>query len=90
LRAEKTDVRLHLDLDSSFPNLLSFFLLHNHVNLFDPFVLYATIRTTTSAAGAGILISGIPVYGWMMKRLATVPVPDTNRPSDFLNRIVGG
>jgi 1-acyl-sn-glycerol-3-phosphate acyltransferase len=58
------------------------FLLVNHVNLFDPFVLYATIPQYFR----GLELEShfrIPVYGWMMKRFGNVPVPDTNRPSDL-------
>src|ERR1700688_606742 len=58
------------------------FLLVNHVNLFDPFVLYATIPQFFR----GLELEShfrIPVYGWMMKRFGNVPVPDINRPSDL-------
>jgi 1-acyl-sn-glycerol-3-phosphate acyltransferase len=58
------------------------FLLVNHVNLFDPFVLYATIPQFFR----GLEFEShfrIPVYGWMMKRFGNVPVPDNNRPSDL-------
>ena len=58
------------------------FFLVNHVNLFDPFVLYATIPQFLR----GLELEShfrIPVYGWMMKRFGNVPVPDNNRPSDL-------
>jgi 1-acyl-sn-glycerol-3-phosphate acyltransferase len=58
------------------------FLIVNHVNLFDPFVLYATIPQFFR----GLELEShfrIPVYGWMMKRFGNVPVPDNNRPSDL-------
>lgn len=58
------------------------FLLVNHVNLFDPFVLYATVPQFFR----GLELEShfrIPVYGWMMKRFGNVPVPDENRPSDL-------
>jgi 1-acyl-sn-glycerol-3-phosphate acyltransferase len=58
------------------------FLLANHVNLFDPFVLYASIPQFFR----GLELEShfrIPVYGWMMKRFGNVPVPDNNRPSDL-------
>ena len=59
----------------------SFFMV-NHVNLFDPFILYCAIPQ---------LVRGweleshfrIPVYGWLMKRFGNVPVPDVRRPSDL-------
>jgi 1-acyl-sn-glycerol-3-phosphate acyltransferase len=58
------------------------FLLANHVNLFDPFVLYATVPQFFR----GLELEShfrIPVYGWMMKRFGNVPVPDVNRPSEL-------
>jgi 1-acyl-sn-glycerol-3-phosphate acyltransferase len=58
------------------------FLLINHVNLFDPFLLYATVPQFFR----GLELEShfrIPVYGWMMKRFGNVPVPDVNRPSDL-------
>jgi 1-acyl-sn-glycerol-3-phosphate acyltransferase len=63
------------------PSRTCFFLV-NHVNLFDPFVLYATIPQYFR----GLEFEShfrIPVYGWMMKRFGNVPVPDNNRPSDL-------
>ena len=55
------------------------FFMVNHVNLFDPFILYCAIPQ---------LVRGweleshfrIPVYGWLMKRFGNVPVPDTRGP----------
>ncbi len=63
------------------PKRTCFFLV-NHVNLFDPFVLYATIPQFFR----GLELEShfrIPVYGWMMKRFGNVPVPDNNRHSDL-------
>lgn len=58
------------------------FFLANHVNLFDPFVLYASIPQFFR----GLELEShfrIPVYGWLMKRFGNVPVPNVNRPSDL-------
>lgn len=58
------------------------FFLSNHVNLFDPFVLYASIPQFFR----GLELEShfrIPVYGWLMKRFGNVPVPDVNRASDL-------
>ena len=63
------------------PQRTCFFLV-NHVNLFDPFVLYATIPQFFR----GLELEShfrIPVYGWMMKRFGNVPVPDNVRPSEL-------
>src|ERR1019366_6686842 len=78
LAGAKIVVRRALGFD---PTRTSFFLV-NHVNLFDPFVLYATIPQFLR----GLEFEShfhIPVYGWMMKRFGNVPVPDNNRPSDL-------
>lgn len=59
------------------PSRTCFFLV-NHVNLFDPFVLYATIPQFFR----GLELEShfrIPVYGWMMKRFGNVPVPDNTQ-----------
>ena len=63
------------------PNRVCFFV-SNHVNLFDPFVLYSV----TPQFIRGLELEShfrIPVYGWLMKRFGNVPVPGTNRPSDL-------
>jgi 1-acyl-sn-glycerol-3-phosphate acyltransferase len=58
------------------------FFISNHVNFFDPFVLYCAIP---QFARGWELESHfrIPVYGWLMKRFGNVPVPDVRRPSDL-------
>lgn len=58
------------------------FLVSNHVNLFDPFVLYSSIPQFFR----GLELEShfrIPVYGWLMKRFGNVPVPGGGRPSDL-------
>ncbi len=59
----------------------SFFMV-NHVNLFDPFILYCAIPQ---------LVRGweleshfrIPIYGWLMKRFGNVPVPNGRSPKEL-------
>ena len=59
----------------------SFFMV-NHVNLFDPFILYCAVPQ---------LVRGweleshfhIPVYGWLMKRFGNVPVADMRSPKEL-------
>jgi 1-acyl-sn-glycerol-3-phosphate acyltransferase len=58
------------------------FLVSNHVNLFDPFVLYGV----TPQFFRGLELEShfrIPVYGWLMKRFGNVSVPALTRPSDL-------
>lgn len=63
------------------PNRTCFFV-SNHVNLFDPFVLYSVVPQFIR----GLELEShfrVPVYGWLMKRFGNVPVPEVNRPSDL-------
>lgn len=78
LAGAKFEVRRSASFD---PNRTSFFI-SNHVNLFDPFVLYAAIPQFFR----GLELEShfrIPVYGWMMKRFGNVPVPDAKTPSEL-------
>jgi 1-acyl-sn-glycerol-3-phosphate acyltransferase len=63
------------------PRRTSLFI-SNHVNLFDPFVIYSTVPQFLR----GLELEShfrIPVYGWLMKRFGNVPVPDTGRTADL-------
>jgi 1-acyl-sn-glycerol-3-phosphate acyltransferase len=56
------------------------FFVSNHVNLFDPFVLYIAVPQFIR----GLELEShfhIPVYGWLMKRFGNVPVPEVSGPS---------
>lgn len=56
------------------PRRTSIFIC-NHVNLFDPFVIYCAIPQFVR----GFELEShfrIPVYGWMMGRFGNIPVPD--------------
>jgi len=58
------------------------FFVSNHVNLFDPFVLYCTVPQYIR----GLELEShfrIPVYGWLMKAVGNIPVPETSQPSDL-------
>ena len=63
------------------PNQTSFFV-SNHVNLFDPFMLYCAIPQFVRGWELESHFK-IPAYGWLMKRFGNVPVPDIRRPSDL-------
>ena len=63
------------------PNRTCFFV-SNHVNLFDPFVVYSVVPQFMR----GLELEShfrVPVYGWLMKRFGNVPVPEVIRPSDL-------
>jgi 1-acyl-sn-glycerol-3-phosphate acyltransferase len=58
------------------------FFISNHVNFFDPFVLYCAIPQFTRGWELESHFK-IPIYGLLMKRFGNVPVPDVRRPSDL-------
>src|SRR5690349_24774944 len=62
------------------------FFFSNHVNLFDPFMLYCAIPQFVRGWELESHFK-IPAYGWLMKRFGNVPVPDVRRPAD-LRRMV--
>jgi 1-acyl-sn-glycerol-3-phosphate acyltransferase len=49
----------------------------NHVNLFDPFVIYSAIPQFVRGFELASHFK-IPAYGWMMGRFGNIPVPDEN------------
>ena len=75
LAGARVEVRRRAGFD---PNRVCF-LVSNHVNLFDPFVLYSVVPQFIR----GLELEShfrIPVYGWLMKRFGNVPVPDGKPP----------
>jgi len=63
------------------PQRTSFFFV-NHVNVFDPFMLYCAIPQLVRGWELESHFK-IPAYGWLMKRFGNVPVPVVRRPSDL-------
>lgn len=63
------------------PERTCFFMV-NHVNLFDPFMLYCAIPQYVRGWELESHFR-IPAYGWLMKRFGNVPVPDVRRTSDL-------
>src|SRR5262249_29722649 len=63
------------------PTQTCFFMV-NHVNLFDPFLLYCAIPQIVRGWELESHFK-IPLYGWLMRRFGNVPVPDVRRPSDL-------
>jgi len=54
----------------------------NHVNFFDPFMLYCAIPQFVRGWELESHFK-IPAYGPLMKRFGNIPVPDVRRPSDL-------
>jgi 1-acyl-sn-glycerol-3-phosphate acyltransferase len=74
--------RLRVQCSQGFdPQRTSFFVV-NHVNLFDPFLLYCAIPQYVRGWELESHFK-IPVYGWLMHRFGNVPVPDVRRPADL-------
>ena len=72
--------RVVLHIAPGYDPKVTCFLASNHVNVFDPFVLYGAVPRTFR----GLELEShfkIPVYGWLMKGFGNVPVPDARTPS---------
>jgi 1-acyl-sn-glycerol-3-phosphate acyltransferase len=54
----------------------------NHVNVFDPFMLYCAIPQMVRGWELESHFK-IPIYGWLMKRFGNVPVPNVRGPKDL-------
>jgi 1-acyl-sn-glycerol-3-phosphate acyltransferase len=74
--------RVKLVASSGFDSTKTCFFISNHVNLFDPFVLYCVIPQFTRGWELESHFK-IPIYGMLMKRFGNVPVPDVRRPADL-------
>ena len=74
--------RLEVQRSPGFDPQRTCFFMVNHVNVFDPFFLYAAIPQFARGWELESHFK-IPAYGWLMKRFGNVPVPDVRRPSDL-------
>ena len=59
------------------PKRTSIFIC-NHVNIFDPFVIYSAIPQFVRGFELESHFK-VPIYGWMMGRFGNIPVPDAPR-----------
>jgi 1-acyl-sn-glycerol-3-phosphate acyltransferase len=78
LSGARIEVRRSAGFDASRTS----FFFANHVNFFDPFMLYCAIPQFVRGWELESHFK-IPAYGWLMKRFGNVPVPDVRRPSDL-------
>lgn len=74
--------RVRAVVSSGFDPKRTCFFISNHVNLFDPFVLYCVIPQFTRGWELESHFK-IPIYGMLMERFGNVPVPNVRRPSDL-------
>ena len=79
-------VRLRVKASPQFDPSRTSIFISNHVNLFDPFVLYSTIPQFFRGWELESHFK-IPVYGWLMKRFRNIPVPDQKTPGS-LRRLI--
>ena len=75
-------VRVEVRRSPGFDPERTCFFMVNHVNLFDPFILYCAIPQYVRGWELESHFK-IPAYGWLMKRFGNVPVPDIRRPADL-------
>jgi len=71
LAGVKFEVKISPGFD---PRRTSIFIC-NHVNIFDPFVVYSAIPQFLRGFELESHFK-IPVYGWMMRRFGNIPVPE--------------
>ncbi|MGH9703801.1 MAG: lysophospholipid acyltransferase family protein [Candidatus Acidiferrales bacterium] len=67
-------VKLEVRCSPGFDPKRTSIFISNHVNLFDPFVVYSSIPQFFRGFELESHFK-IPVYGWLMKRFGNVPVP---------------
>jgi len=79
-------VRLRVQRAPAFDPRRTSIFISNHVNLFDPFVLYSSIPQFFRGWELESHFK-IPVYGWLMKRYGNVPVADQKTPGS-LRRLI--
>jgi 1-acyl-sn-glycerol-3-phosphate acyltransferase len=75
-------VTLEIHYGPGFDAKRTSFFMSNHVNVFDPFLLYCAIPQFVRGWELESHFK-IPAYGWLMKRFGNVPVPDVRKPSDL-------
>ena len=68
--------------DPGYDDKRTSFLMSNHVNLFDPFILYCAVPQFVRGWELESHFR-IPVYGWLMKRFGNVPVPNVRGAKDL-------
>jgi 1-acyl-sn-glycerol-3-phosphate acyltransferase len=79
--------RLRVKFSPGFDSKRTCFFAVNHVNLFDPFVLYSVLPQYVR----GLELEShfrIPLYGTLMRRFGNVPVPDVRSPSELKRMLI--
>ncbi len=68
-------VRFEVRRDPAFDPRRTCIFICNHVNLFDPFVIYSAIPQFVRGFELESHFK-LPIYGWMMGRFGNIPVPE--------------
>ncbi|MGC2421056.1 MAG: lysophospholipid acyltransferase family protein [Candidatus Acidiferrales bacterium] len=71
-----TGVKFEVRRAPGFDPARTSIFVSNHVNIFDPFVVYSAIPQYVRGFELASHFQ-IPVYGWLMGRFGNIPVPDT-------------
>ena len=74
--------RVEVKMAPGFDATRTCFFMVNHVNLFDPFILYCAIPQLVRGWELESHFK-IPIYGWLMKRFGNVPVSTGRSPKDL-------
>jgi 1-acyl-sn-glycerol-3-phosphate acyltransferase len=75
-------VRFEVRRSPGFDPAATSIFICNHVNLFDPFVIYSAIPQFVRGFELESHFT-IPVYGWLMGRFGNIPVPDGRSKEGF-------
>jgi 1-acyl-sn-glycerol-3-phosphate acyltransferase len=67
--------KLKVQYAAGFDRARTSLFICNHVNLFDPFVIYSAIPQFLRGFELESHFK-VPIYGWMMGRFGNIPVPD--------------
>lgn len=73
-------VKFETHCSSGFDAQRTSLFVCNHVNIFDPFVIYSAIPQFVRGFELASHFK-VPAYGWMMGRFGNIPVPDENNRS---------
>lgn len=73
-------VRFETQRSAGFDTQRASLFVCNHVNIFDPFVIYSAIPQFVRGFELASHFK-VPAYGWMMGRFGNIPVPDENNRS---------
>ncbi len=74
--------KVRVNMAPGFDRERTCFFMVNHVNLFDPFILYCAIPQLVRGWELESHFK-IPIYGWLMKRFGNVPVSAGRTPKDL-------